>query len=146
MFLDCSISNIPLLSLLRLQERCIMKIYISIAVIIFLIGCSSSPPDCADKSVKETVTELIDTKTQIGYALGMQVGVQLKANGIDPDPTKFGYKLDAIRTTGSDKKTNISRCAANIQILYDGKAYFEKPIGYTAQLTDNKKDVYVEIQ
>ena len=116
------------------------------ATILGVTGCSSSPPDCADKTVQETVIELMDKKTQIGYNMGVQLGMHLSNIGIKVDPNKVSFKLEAIRTKSTEKDVNRSACVANINILYDGKAYFEKPINYTAQLTDNKKDVYVELK
>lgn len=122
-----------------------LKILNSVIVATMLAGCGSSPPDCSDSAVQKTVTELMDG-TRVAFNMGVQLGSQLRASGIEVDATKVGYKLDAIRTESIDKNTNKSLCAANIQMLYAGKAYLEQSIRYSAQVTDNKKDVYVEIR
>lgn len=50
--------------------------------------------------------------------------------------------LDAIRTTNINKSINKSSCAASIKIK---ELNFETTIKYTAQITDDKKQVWVEL-
>lgn len=107
-------------------------------------GCSSSPPDCDNDEVQNTVIRLVDEKTQIGYSMGVQLGAHLQSNGIDVDTSKIGFRLEEIRNKSIDKNIKRTSCIANLKITYADKAYFQRPINYTAQLTD-KKEIYVEI-
>ncbi len=116
--------------------------YLAVAAAsLFLNGCGSVP-SCSDETVKELVTQIADE--QIGFQLGAQLSGELANQQIELDLKKIGWNVESIRTIDTNKKNNLASCAAKVQIMYDGKAYFEHDVEYTAQPTDDGKNVYVE--
>ncbi len=119
-----------------------LKLSIILCFTTLIASCGTSSPQCSDDVVKNLALDIADDK--IGFQLGSQLSIALARNNIELDPKKISYNLNSIRTTDTNKQSKKVTCAGNVQILYGGKAYFEHPVTYTAQRTDDGKSVWVE--
>lgn len=110
-----------------------MKKILLLGSMILLTGCGDKTPKCGDESTKQTVVELVKTKSIL---------VGMFARDMIADAT-----ISNIRTTEVNKDTHISTCNANLivknKLVTDTNAKLAYPISYTVQLTDDGKNIYV---
>jgi hypothetical protein len=94
--------------------------------VVFMSGCSEwKTMKCGDAEVLSVANQIIDKKIR------------------NPLITGITFNVDGIRTTSTDQKTGTIQCSAELKInLPDGRT-IPLPITYTAERTDDGKQVFV---
>ncbi|EDX3113854.1 hypothetical protein B6O77_000873 [Salmonella enterica subsp. enterica serovar Mississippi] len=102
-----------------------MKKILTLGCMILLSGCNDNIPKCNGTNTIETAVNIIKREyAQLNYSK---------------------VEINNIRTTGKDKDIGMSQCAADVDLGYTSGASFTKSITYTTQLTDDGKNIYVNI-
>lgn len=111
-----------------------MKKLLILSCMVLLSGCGDNAPECNGDDTVNLVAEIAQTKDAI-------ISTWLSNKVIT------GVKVADIRTQGINKNNHISTCAANLNVIDrdTNKIAFTFPITYTAQLTDDGKNIYVNI-
>lgn len=108
------------------------KIAISVFVALALTGCTKSVPKCNDVEPVNLVKQIADR--EMGNQLGQEAA------------KLFSYSVNAIRTQSTDSKTGAHECAAELNITASNTGVTNTiPITYTVELTDDGKEIYVNV-
>lgn len=112
---------------------------------ISLGGCGVSMPSCSDTAVEDLALQVFDQVK--GFEAGYQMGLEKGLKGEKFDPEKdLSYELTTIRTIGSKDDIGLVSCAGTVNVLDRGEVFRTYEITYTAQPTDDKKSIYVEVR
>lgn len=112
------------------MKNIIIPIVLSTVVI---TGCSQSVPTCGDDQTIGLVTEFSAKKAKD------ELGEYRVKN--------LSYTIGAIRTIDTNSKNGSYQCAAQLVINNDATAQSnEIPITYTAQMTDNGEEFFVDVK
>jgi hypothetical protein len=121
------------------KRKVIFKLLI-VSSVLGIAGCSSAP-SCSDPVVKQLVGDLADK--YVGLQMGSEMALMMSPK-VPMDPSKYNFHFEGIRTTGTDKKKDLVKCAANLRLQYEGVSYSQRSVVYTAQPSDDGKEVWVE--
>ena len=112
---------------------------------ISLGGCGVSTPSCSDTAVEDLALQVFD------QVKGSEAVLKMWGRRW-PEPEKFdpakypSYELTLIRTIGSKDDIKMVSCAGTVNVLDGGEVFHTYEITYTAQPTDDKDNIYVEVR
>lgn len=102
------------------------------SVLLGISGCSQSVPECSATETIDLVKKVADSEmiNQIGS----------DAEG------QFSYALHAISTTSTHEKTGAHQCSAELEITFkETNEKMSSPVKYSVALTDDGKEIYVNL-
>lgn len=109
-----------------------LKFATSICAVLVIAGCTKQVPKCNDTESLELVKQIANTE------MANQLG--LEASNL------FSYSLGFIRTQSTDDETGAHECAAELYIKASNTGDTNTlPITYTVELTDDGKEIYVNV-
>lgn len=109
-----------------------LKFATSICAVLVIAGCTKPVPKCNDTESVELVKQIADKE------MANQLG--LEASKL------FSYSLGAIRTQSTDSDTGAHECAAELYIKASNTGDSNTlPITYTVELTDDGKEIYINV-
>lgn len=120
-----------MLSILKPQgvEINVKKILLTIPVLMFSTGCSSSVPSCSDSETTDLVLQIATQE------------LEKAKKGLNITSNKLKYiGINTIITTDTDEKTGFHECKAELES--SSKATI--PITYKVEKTDNG-EIYVTV-
>lgn len=100
-----------------------MKIYTTIAIATILISCNSKQPKCTDKNIIATVKSILAKRSYLSFKM----------------------EITDIRTMDNNNELNMCTCAGTLYLSLNKDNTQHLPIKYTAQRTDDGKDLMIEI-
>ncbi|RDU66210.1 hypothetical protein CQA53_04155 [Helicobacter didelphidarum] len=107
------------------------KVLPLVAIAFFLNACGGGIPSCSDKVVQDVLSNIILENNFAEWQ--------------ESDRKKIKLSYSGFMTEMTDEKSRTNYCKANVK-SFGKNTKIDSWITYTARYTDDKKEVYVELE